>query len=494
MTNRSNHQRSSRLKRASRTHEAFPNELAEENTLQTELLNKIIQLENKLDEKNKSADIMAAHCERIADAHNRISDITTNITILTVVLTLALGTIGYLSHEKAINESKSKVDEWFTKEKTHLEERLNNGVSKLLGDSELRIKQQEQEISDSHAKFLTAVNDKIQKINEPIVNNLLQQTLEKNQNEIQNSLKNIINTTDSSTNNNATNIYIKAFDFYYLQDYEKAIKAWEDVIQIDAKSSILSAKSLNNIGYSYEKMHKYPKAIEHYTNTIETFKISQNVDIKQQVAIALNAKGASLRKIGLTDEAIKTYNTAIDDYSNTSSKELTTVIADIHSNKGYALLFKKNYKESIESSSKALATYKELNTEQLRSSILNTIAQICEALVKDNRPEDALIEIDKAIIDYNNFKFKYTWEAPVPYAYSIKGSAQDALNRHKDAQKTYNEMVNKFKNSQDDETQSEVKRGLTEALSRANNRGDTTSISYYKHLLTNYDTKSSSSN
>jgi CHAT domain-containing protein/tetratricopeptide (TPR) repeat protein len=100
------------------------------------------------------------------------------------------------------------------------------------------------------------------------------------------------------------------FAYQELEDYQKAIEYYERALSVarDQKEQIVIRGALRSIGFIYSKLEKWERAHEDAEQALE---ISRNLNVKEDLARDLTDVGIALTELGKPEEALKYQNEAL---------------------------------------------------------------------------------------------------------------------------------------------------------------------------------------
>ena len=390
-------------------------------------------------DNDRTQKVLDAYNNRVGDAHERISDIGTHITLATAIFTLALAAAGMFTYTKTVSKAKEEVATWLESQRKDIDEK----TQKLISESHFKICATENESNERLSKIeaylmkeanviIDTYNRKLQKINiKEVPSKEVQEILQTPSPTFRES---------SGKSSPSNNIFIQAFKYYYSGDLENAAECW-----------------LN------------------YSNNIDA--------TDANIASALVNRGFTLGELKRSKEELETYDAVITRFGNDTEPGIREQVARALSNMSFSLLNLNEYDKAVTTIEEALRRYWKSDVNAFSGDIANAMVNRSAALLKLGRAPAALTGCDEILTRYKEAPDSLDWLAPFPEAMALKAAALDALDRHDEALTTCDAMMEEFGKSDDADVLEEVTKGLREAAERARARNDTARLAHYEETL-----------
>ena len=188
-------------------------------------------------------------------------------------------------------------------------------------------------------------------------------------------------------------------------DVKRAIRYWQEQIELASEDESKKAKAHFNCGVAYHAINDSENAIEQYNKTIR---------LNPNAAVAYNNRGVAKDSLGQHEDAITDFDQAI---------RLKLDYAEAYNNRG-------NAKNNLGQHQDAINDY---------NQTIRLNPDYAEVYFNRGVAKSRLGQHENAITDYNEVLRLNPKDAD---AYNNRGVAKDSLGEHKDAITDYNEAIN----------------------------------------------------
>ncbi len=206
--------------------------------------------------------------------------------------------------------------------------------------------------------------------------------------------------------------------------YKESIKLLEQDLKLARhfKDSQKEATILNNIGWVYQVLKKFDKALDYYSSA---FKIHESNSDQIKTSIALNNIGVAYSGLGNDDSALYYYQSAFD--IRLSLKD-PRGLSNSYSNLGGTYMRMGDSIKAKEYYLKSLEICRENDYKRLWINILNALGKLSLAQGDVNLANDCATEIDSLLPYYNTTISKLMYHQVFHQVSSEKGNWEAAYN------------------------------------------------------------------
>ncbi|MGK7946369.1 MAG: CHAT domain-containing protein, partial [Microcystaceae cyanobacterium] len=273
--------------------------------------------------------------------------------------------------------------------------------------------------------------------------------------EISSLKSNSLNLTQLSEKGNAS---------YQAENYDQAIKLWENGLQnLDNSSNkLLKAEILTNLALAYQKVGKIDQATETATHSIDILKSQpQNAETLSLLARALNNQGVLQLTWGQSQSALNSFKQATQLYQqnkltnaeNKGSLNQVYALKDLGRNQAAIALLNPLYhqqKNQPDSSLKAdiHRLYGEIAHAMGQDKLSQDLLQQSLTIAYNSQDQAQIASSELSLVNINQFQDKYSQQTPLSVdllALINQFSSNVEQNQVKDAQRLIPEIEAKIK-------------------------------------------------